>query len=235
MLCQHPAWPHWGETWASPSISPDWYCHHPQLLLHLPNLGVHGKYSVKSISARESQWEWELCKVLPGWWRQGNFFVCASKWKLILSSSKSYLRFQMVFIARGEKSRRKQKVSLEEEDQDEWKLYRSWGSEFLGSSGLVLIVSTLFCKGLGSLCLKSLLLYHESSHRQHTSKWAQLYSDKTLFTWCEEPTHWKRPWCWKRLGQEKKGAMEDEMVGWHHQWDGHEFEQTREIVKDREA
>ena len=28
---------------------------------------------------------------------------------------------------------------------------------------------------------------------------------------------------------------EDEMVGWHHQVNGHEFEQTLEIVKDREA
>ena len=25
-------------------------------------------------------------------------------------------------------------------------------------------------------------------------------------------------------GQEKKGTTEDEMVGWHHQLDGHEFE-----------
>ena len=25
------------------------------------------------------------------------------------------------------------------------------------------------------------------------------------------------------------------MVGWHHQLNGHEFEQLREIVKDREA
>ena len=29
--------------------------------------------------------------------------------------------------------------------------------------------------------------------------------------------------------------IEDEMVGWHHQLDGHEFEQTGEMVKDREA
>ena len=28
---------------------------------------------------------------------------------------------------------------------------------------------------------------------------------------------------------------EDEMVGWHHQLNGHEFEQLWEIVKDREA
>ena len=28
---------------------------------------------------------------------------------------------------------------------------------------------------------------------------------------------------------------EDEMVGWHHRLNGHEFEQTRELVKNREA
>ena len=27
-------------------------------------------------------------------------------------------------------------------------------------------------------------------------------------------------------GQEEKGATEDEMVGWHHRLDGHEFEQA---------
>ena len=27
-------------------------------------------------------------------------------------------------------------------------------------------------------------------------------------------------------GKKEKGATEDEMVGWHHQLDGHEFEQT---------
>ena len=28
---------------------------------------------------------------------------------------------------------------------------------------------------------------------------------------------------------------EDEMVGWHHQLDVHDFEQALELVKDREA
>ena len=37
---------------------------------------------------------------------------------------------------------------------------------------------------------------------------------------------WKRPWCWERLRQEEKGTTEDEMVGWHHRLNGHEFEQT---------
>ena len=30
----------------------------------------------------------------------------------------------------------------------------------------------------------------------------------------------------KDLGQEEKGTTEDEMVGWHHQLNGHESEQT---------
>ena len=34
-------------------------------------------------------------------------------------------------------------------------------------------------------------------------------------------------------GRRKRGR--DEIVGWHHQLNGHEFEQTLEIVKDREA
>ena len=35
----------------------------------------------------------------------------------------------------------------------------------------------------------------------------------------------KDPDAGKDVGQER-GATEDEMVGWHHQLDGHEFEQT---------
>ena len=31
----------------------------------------------------------------------------------------------------------------------------------------------------------------------------------------------------KYWGQEEKGASQDEMVGWHHQLNGHEFEQTQ--------
>ena len=35
---------------------------------------------------------------------------------------------------------------------------------------------------------------------------------------------WKDPDAGKDWGQEEKGMTEDEMVGWHHQLDGHEFE-----------
>ena len=35
-------------------------------------------------------------------------------------------------------------------------------------------------------------------------------SSSTLATWCEEPTHWKRPWCWGISGA---GGEEDDR-GW---------------------
>ena len=38
-----------------------------------------------------------------------------------------------------------------------------------------------------------------------------------------ELTHWKSD-AGRDLGQEEKGTTEDEMAGWHHQLDGHEFE-----------
>ena len=39
----------------------------------------------------------------------------------------------------------------------------------------------------------------------------------------------------KGWGQEEKGAIEDEMVGCHHQLDGHEFEQTLGDSKGQES
>ena len=39
----------------------------------------------------------------------------------------------------------------------------------------------------------------------------------------------------KNWGQEEKGMAEDGMIGCHHWLNGYEFEQTPEIVKDREA
>ena len=36
---------------------------------------------------------------------------------------------------------------------------------------------------------------------------------------------WKDPDAWKDWGQKEKGITEDEMVGWHHRLNGHEFEQ----------
>ena len=45
----------------------------------------------------------------------------------------------------------------------------------------------------------------------------------------------KDPDAGKDWRQEEKGMTEDEMVGWHHRLDGHEFEQVPGLVMDREA
>ena len=58
----------------------------------------------------------------------------------------------------------------------------------------------------------------------HWKDWFWSWSSNTLATWCEELTHLKRLWCWERLKEEQKVTTEDEMVGWHHWLDGHEFE-----------
>ena len=38
------------------------------------------------------------------------------------------------------------------------------------------------------------------------------------------PDSVEKYWCWESWRQEEKGMTEDEMVGWHHQLNGHEFE-----------
>ena len=33
----------------------------------------------------------------------------------------------------------------------------------------------------------------------HWKDWCLSWNSNTWVTWCEELTHWKRPWCWERL------------------------------------
>ena len=40
--------------------------------------------------------------------------------------------------------------------------------------------------------------------------WCWSWNFNTLATWCEELTHWKRPWCWERL----KAGGEGDDRGW---------------------
>ena len=45
----------------------------------------------------------------------------------------------------------------------------------------------------------------------------------------------KDPDAGKNWRQEEKGKRKDEMVGWHHWLNGHQFEQLQKMVKDREV
>ena len=42
----------------------------------------------------------------------------------------------------------------------------------------------------------------------HWKDWC--WSSNMLVTWCEELTHWKRPWCWERL----RAEGEESSRGW---------------------
>ena len=50
------------------------------------------------------------------------------------------------------------------------------------------------------------------SEGDHWKGWYWSWNFNTLVTWCEELTHWKRPWCWERL---RAGGAGD-----HRGWDG---------------
>ena len=49
------------------------------------------------------------------------------------------------------------------------------------------------------------------------------------------PAFRKDPDAGKDQRQEEKRTAEDEMVGWHHRLDGHEFEQAPRVGMDTEA
>ena len=53
----------------------------------------------------------------------------------------------------------------------------------------------------------------------HWKDWCWSWNSNTLATWCEELTHWKRPWCWERL---KAGGQGD-----NRGWDGWMASPTR--------
>ena len=76
---------------------------------------------------------------------------------------------------------------------------------------------------------KSLLQHHSSN------------INSSALSFLHRPTltsihdHWKNPDAGKDGRQDEKGMTEDEMVGWIHQLDGHEFEEALELVMGREA
>ena len=99
-----------------------------------------------------------------------------------------------------------------------WEIPRTEEPGRLQSMGSQQVWHDLSTKQVMSYILK------ESTLNIHWKHWC--WSSNTLATWCKEPTHWKRPWCWKRLKAGGEGAIDNEMVGWHHWLSRYEFEQT---------
>ena len=76
--------------------------------------------------------------------------------------------------------------------------------------------------------------WKKSTLNIHRKDWC--WSPNTLAMWCKEPTHWKRPWCWKKIeGRRRRqwqrtrwldGIIDSMHINVSKLW---------EIVKDREA
>ena len=61
---------------------------------------------------------------------------------------------------------------------------------------------------------------------------------ETPVLWPPHAKSWligKDPDAGRDWGQQEKGMTEDEMAGWHHRLDGHEFEKLPELVMHREG
>ena len=79
--------------------------------------------------------------------------------------------------------------------------------------------------GSGEDAWESLLLQGDQTSQSqrksamniHWKGWCWSQSSYTLTTWCEEPTHWKRPWCWERLRAGGEGN-DREWDGWMASW-----------------
>ena len=46
---------------------------------------------------------------------------------------------------------------------------------------------------------------HPKGDQSWVKDWCWSWNSNTLATWCEELTHWKRPWCWEGLGTGGEG------------------------------
>ena len=102
--------------------------------------------------------------------------------------------------------------------------------------------STLNCgagedswESLGQQREKTSQSLRKSTLNIHWKDWCLSWSSNTLATWCEEPTHWKRPWCSERLRTrgERDGRGWDGWMASPTQWTC--LSKLWEIVKDGEA
>ena len=94
-------------------------------------------------------------------------------------------------------------------------------------------------------CWRRLLRVPWTARRSNQSILKEISPEYSLDAEAEAPILWPpnaKSWltgkdsdAGKDWGQEQKGATEDEMLGWHHQLNGHEFEQTQKTVKDSKA
>ena len=74
----------------------------------------------------------------------------------------------------------------------------------------------------------------KSTMNIHWKDWGWRWSFNILATWCEQPTHWKRPWCWERMkakGEGNRGwdGWMASPIQWTWTWANWEMVSNREV------
>ena len=87
-----------------------------------------------------------------------------------------------------------------------WKLdYKESWAHKIWCSWTVVLEKTLVARRSNQWILRKSVL------NIHWKNWC--WNSNTLATWCEELTHWKRPWCWEKLKAGEEGGNRG-WAGW---------------------
>ena len=123
-------------------------------------------------------------------------------WKKSYDQPRQHIRKQRCYFAN--KGPSSQSCGFSSSHVWMWELdYKeSWAPKNWCFWSVVLIENPLDSTEIKPVNLKSDL-------NTHWKDWCWSWNSNTLATWCEEQTHWKRPWCWERL---KTGEGDDR--GW---------------------